>query len=778
MGFLAPTAHSRLNEAVGLMLLSLALLLIMSLVSFHPMDPSFNVSRQLIGQDSVHNFIGKYGSILADLLLNAFGYASFLFPVIFLIFGWKWLRSQDISTPVTKVVGLLFLAGSGCLLLALLFPQPVTVGWLIQDGAIVVTGGTTKAGGVVGDLLAEWFQGRFNWAGACILGFMIFMASLFVATRFSFRVCLDWLGRRLQFWSAWQAQWRNWRKASEKKRQKERLEARLKRGEEKKAVTTQKVSEIKQWESAEEEPSPPTLFAGEEDPDEAAPEADTKTTRTKARRTAQRSQTDFPMPSIDLLQAPGRRADVGEAELLERAGQLTEKCKEFGVHGQVLHIHPGPVVTTYEFKPEAGVKYSRITNLVDDLCLALKAESVRINRLPGKSTVGVEVPNADREPILLSEVIRSDEFQKSPSRLTIALGKDIVGKIVVADLAKMPHLLIAGQTGSGKSVGINAMILSILYKSAPEEVKFIMVDPKRLELGVYENIPNLLTPVVVEPKRASNALKWATKEMENRYKLLASVGVRSIDQFNTFVRKPRNMELFSEEQNASLTPLPYIVIVIDELADLMMVASKDIEDSIMRLAQMARAVGIHLIVATQRPSVDVLTGIIKANFPSRISFRVAQKVDSRTILDQMGAQQLLGKGDMLFIPPGTSRMTRVHGALVTTEEINQVVEHLKTESQPVYDQSVVEERSEKTDTEELERETDALYDEAVRIVVEMGKASTSTLQRRLRIGYGRAARLLDIMEEDGIVGPPDGSKPREVLKRPDYFREMDESRVE
>ncbi len=779
MSFLAPTAHPRLNEAIGLMLLSLALLLVLSLVSFHPMDPSLNVSRPLLSQDTVHNFIGYYGSVVADLLLMFFGYASFLFPVIFAIFGWKWLRSQDIGTPVTKVVGLLCLAGSGCLLLALLLPQPVTVGWSIQAGDVVGTGGATKAGGVVGDLLAEWFQGRFNWAGACIVGFMIFMASLFVATRFSFRVCLDWLGRRLQFLRGWQDQWRNWRKAAEKKRQKQRLEARLKRGEERRVVTTQKVSEIKQWEAAEEEPSAPTLFAGDEGSEEAASEPVNVKRKTKAKRTAGRtSQTDFPMPSIALLQSPGQRADVGEEELLERAGLLTEKCREFGVGGQVLHIHPGPVVTTYEFKPEAGVKYSRITNLVDDLCLALKAESVRINRLPGKSTVGVEVPNANREQILLSEVIQSNEFKKSTSRLTIALGKDIVGKIVVADLAKMPHLLIAGQTGAGKSVGINAMILSILYKSPPEEVKLIMVDPKRLELGVYEDIPNLLTPVVVEPKRASNALKWATKEMENRYKLLASVGVRSIDQFNTFVRKPRNLELFSEEQNAPLTPLPYIVIVIDELADLMMVASKDVEESIMRLAQMARAVGIHLIVATQRPSVDVLTGIIKANFPSRISFRVAQKVDSRTILDQMGAQQLLGKGDMLFIPPGTSRMTRVHGALVTTEEIARVVEHLKSQAQPVYDQGVVEDRSEKADTEEMERETDELYDEAVRIVVEMGKASTSTLQRRLRIGYGRAARLLDIMQNDGIVGPPDGSKPREVLKRPDYYREMDESRVE
>lgn len=776
MGFLAPTAHPRLNEAVGLMLLGLALLLILSLFSYHPMDPSLNVSRHLAGQDSVHNFIGKFGSILADLLLTAFGYTSFLLPVIFSIFGWRWLRSQDIHAPAVKIFGLVCLAGSGCLLLALLFSQPVTVGWSIRGGEVVGTGGAAKAGGVVGDLLAEWLQGRFNWAGACILGFMTFMVSLFVATRFSIGVCLQWMERRLQFLRAWQTRWRNWRKAAEKKRQKKRLEARLKRGEERKVVTTQKVSEIKQWEAGGEQPSAPTPLVGEEDSGPDAPKAGKR--KTKAKRTAGASQTDFPMPSIDLLQAPGRRADVGEDELLQRASQLTEKCKEFGVHGQVLHIHPGPVVTTYEFKPEAGVKYSRITNLVDDLCLALKAESVRINRLPGKSTVGVEVPNADREQILLSEVIQSSEFRKSTSRLTIALGKDIVGNIVVADLDKMPHLLIAGQTGSGKSVGINAMILSILYKSAPEEVKFIMVDPKRLELGLYEDIPHLLTPVVVEPKRASNALKWATREMENRYKLLASVGVRGIEQFNTFVRKPRNLELFSEEQNAALTPLPFIVIVIDELADLMMVASKDIEDSIMRLAQMARAVGIHLIVATQRPSVDVLTGIIKANFPSRISFRVAQKVDSRTILDQMGAQQLLGKGDMLFIPPGTSRMTRVHGPLVTTEEINQVVEHLKAQAQPVYNQGVVEDRSEKADAEDAERETDALYDEAVRIVVEMGKASTSTLQRRLRIGYGRAARLLDIMESDGIVGPPDGSKPREVLKRPDYFREMDESRVE
>jgi S-DNA-T family DNA segregation ATPase FtsK/SpoIIIE len=484
---------------------------------------------------------------------------------------------------------------------------------------------------------------------------------------------------------------------------------------------------------------------------------------------------DFIFPSVNMLRPAVGHEAINEKELMQRATQLMEKCKEFDVHGQVHQIHPGPVVTTYEYKPEPGVKYSRITNLVDDLCLAMKAESVRIDRLPGKSTVGIEVPNTFRETIYLREIIESAEFQHSHSKLTMALGKDIVGKIAIADLAKMPHLLIAGQTGSGKSVAVNAMIISILYKASPEQVKFILVDPKRLELGLYEDIPHLLTPVVTEPKRASNALKWATTEMENRYKLLATVGVRNIEQYNALLRKPKTLELFPEDETEERKPLPFLVIVIDELADLMMVASKDVEDSIMRLAQMARAVGIHLIVATQRPSVDVLTGVIKANFPSRISFRVAQKVDSRTILDQMGAQQLLGKGDMLFIPPGSSKMVRVHAPYVSEEETAEIVRHLKSQAQPVYNQRILEDTAEKTEPE-IEQEVDEMYNEAVRIVVEVGKASTSTLQRRLRLGYGRAARLIDMMERDGIVGPADGSKPRELLKRRNYFKELDEER--
>ncbi|PYV43944.1 MAG: cell division protein FtsK [Acidobacteria bacterium] len=768
MNFLVPTKRPRLNEAVGLVLFTLTVLVLLSLVSYHPTDPSFNVSRDPLSDSSVQNFIGRFGSTLADLLLQVLGYPAFLLPVIFSIFGWKWIRSRQMQNPWAKCVGIVCLVGSSCALLGLLFPNYLTVGWSL------------KAGGIVGDLLSDWFRARFNMTGSLIVVLAWLFVSLLVATRFSFSVSLVWLNRHFAFLGVWWEYWLAWCKSREKARERKLLEKKLQ--EEEKGnprgatLITQTIMDLKERGPASarripKEPSPRDMDFAEP----LAPIAPKKSQVEKAPPLTIGTY-DFVFPSINMLRPPVSQRAVDENELLQRANQLMEKCKEFDVHGQVHHIHPGPVVTTYEFKPEAGVKYSKITNLVDDLCLALKAESVRIDRLPGKSTVGVEVPNVHRETIFLREIIESAEFQNSHSKLTIALGKDIVGKIVVADLAKMPHLLIAGQTGSGKSVAVNSMIISILYKATPAEVKFIMVDPKRLELGLYEDIPHLLTPVVAEPKRASNALKWATNEMESRYKLLAAVGVRNIEQYNALVKKPKNLELFSEEENSEKKPLPFIVIVIDELADLMMVASKDVEDSIMRLAQMARAVGIHLIVATQRPSVDVITGVIKANFPSRISFRVAQKVDSRTILDQMGAQQLLGKGDMLFIPPGSSKMMRVHGPYVTEEETAEIVRHLKLQGQPVYNQTVLEDSGPTDEKPEMDQEVDEMYEEAVRIVVEMGKASTSTLQRRLRLGYGRAARLIDMMERDGIVGPADGSKPREVLKKKEYFREYDEER--
>jgi S-DNA-T family DNA segregation ATPase FtsK/SpoIIIE len=496
------------------------------------------------------------------------------------------------------------------------------------------------------------------------------------------------------------------------------------------------------------------------------------------KQVARRDANDgYKVPALELLEAPISHREQAEDELRERATILAEKCKEFAVTGHIHRINPGPVVTTFEFKPDPGIKYSRVVSLADDLCLALKAESIRIDRIPGKSTVGIEVPNAHREKILLREVIESPRFHNSESKLLLALGKTINGEEYVADLTKMPHLLIAGATGAGKSVTLNAIICSILYKAAPDQVKFIMVDPKRLELGLYEGIPHLLTPIVTEPKRAANALKWAVNEMENRYRELAKFGVRNIDQYNQLVRESTHPTLWADDPNAP-KQLPFIVITIDELADLMMIARGDVETSIARLAQMARAVGIHLVVATQRPSVDVITGVIKANFPSRIAFRVSSKVDSRTIIDSNGAEGLLGQGDMLFLPPASSRLVRVHGSFVNEAEIKRVTDHHRTQAQPDYNEQVTQSEQEADGAEDLAGERDELFDEALAIVTDMGRASTSVLQRRLSIGYGRAAKILDLMERGGFIGPVDGAKPRKVLQAAYEFRERLGERIE
>jgi S-DNA-T family DNA segregation ATPase FtsK/SpoIIIE len=474
--------------------------------------------------------------------------------------------------------------------------------------------------------------------------------------------------------------------------------------------------------------------------------------------------TDYTLPPLEFLNEAPPHSEQADAELLSLATRLAEKCKEFNVTGQIKHICPGPVVTTYEFKPDPGVKYSRVVSLVDDLCLALKAESIRIDRMPGKPHVGIEVPNPRRETIFLREVIESRVFKESPSKLTIALGKTIDGLNYKADLAKMPHLLIAGTTGSGKSVGVNALIVSILYNATPDEVKFILIDPKRLELGLYEDIPHLAAPIIVDPKLASRSLKWAVGEMERRYRDLAGWGVRNIDGYNSEIMR-RNLVKEYDENNEPWKPLPYIVIIIDELADLMMTSGREVEESITRLAQMARAVGIHLVLATQRPSVDVITGLIKANFPSRISFRVSSKIDSRTIIDTNGAEQLLGRGDMLFLPPGTSRLIRVHGAYIDETEISRIVNHIKAQGPPAYDETITQSDEEALGLETTDGEHDELFEEALRICVEMKRASTSVLQRRLRIGYGRAAAILDMMEREGLIGAADGSRPRPVMGR-------------
>jgi S-DNA-T family DNA segregation ATPase FtsK/SpoIIIE len=482
----------------------------------------------------------------------------------------------------------------------------------------------------------------------------------------------------------------------------------------------------------------------------------------------------YKLPSSTLLSEGEAPQSVREDELREEAKVLVEKCAEFDVRGQVVQINPGPMVTTFEFKPEAGVKYSRVTGLADDLCLAMRAESILIERMPGKSTVGIQVPNHEKETIHLRDVIESETFVRARSRLTLSMGKDINGRIVTADLASMPHVLIAGSTGSGKSVAINAMIMSLLYRTTPQQVRLILVDPKRVELGMYEGVPHLFTPIITEPKLAANALRNAVREMERRLKLLASRSVRNIDQYNKLFEGSTPSLFDSGEQQEE--PLPYIIIIIDELADLMMLDRANVEESVTRLAQMARAVGIHLILATQRPSVDVITGLIKANIPTRISFRLATKVDSRTILDTNGAEALLGRGDLLFLGPGTSRLMRLHAPYVSEKETAAVVAFWKNQGSAEYVDGFLD--SPKDERTALEGESgeasedDPMFDDAVRLVFEFGKASTSLLQRRLRIGYGRAAHLIDLMERDGLVGAADGPRPRELLKAPGWLHEV------
>ena len=485
------------------------------------------------------------------------------------------------------------------------------------------------------------------------------------------------------------------------------------------------------------------------------------------------------LPPVNLLQMGEGRSAADEAELVHLGQVIRMRCAEFGVEGSIEGISPGPVITVFELQPAPGVKVSQVVNLQDDLALALKAESVRIDRMPGRSTLGIEVPNRERGIIRLGSLLSDERFKKSPSVLTMALGTDIHGEPYFADLATMPHLLVAGATGAGKSVGLQSMITSILYKATRDEVQFIFIDPKRIELGVYADIPHLKCEVVVDPKKAANALRWAVAEMERRYRLLAEVHVRSIGYYNRAIQDPQvreRLSLSEEAQSAftaaDLKPLPYYVVVIDELADLMMVASSDVETSIARLAQMARAVGIHLIVATQRPSVDVLTGTIKANFPCRISFATASRHDSRTILDQVGSEKLLGKGDMLMMPPGSSRIMRLHGAYISEQETAGLIRWLKKLGKPNLDPDVLKasDEGEKGSGDGGDND-DELYDEAAKLVIQERQASASFLQRRMRVGFSRAARLIDMMERDGLLGPAQGSKPREVLVPKDYFVE-------
>jgi S-DNA-T family DNA segregation ATPase FtsK/SpoIIIE len=486
----------------------------------------------------------------------------------------------------------------------------------------------------------------------------------------------------------------------------------------------------------------------------------------------------YQFPEVGLFQRPpdvGRRYD--RESLIMNSRILEKKLADFGVQGRVVTVHPGPVITMYEFEPGSGVKVNRITNLADDLALALRALSVRIIApLPGKSVVGIEIPNPERDVVYIRDLLESESFRKSRSKLTLALGKDIFGNPVEADLARMPHLLVAGATGTGKSVFLNALLCSILFRASPDDLKLLLIDPKILELSIYEGIPHLIADVVTNPKRAAAALHGVVQKMEERYRMMASLGVRNIEQFNTRVdemladgqqtlrMKPRAGE--EEALEVPLRRIPYIVVVIDELADLMVVSARDVEEALQRLAQMARAAGIHLVLATQRPSVDVLTGVIKANFPSRIAFQVASRIDSRTIMDQNGAEHLLGQGDMLFLPPGTSKLQRMHGAYVSEKEVADLVAFLRKQGSPEFDPTLLRARQESEEKEERGEDADDLYDRAIAIVAESRNASISYLQRRLKVGYNRAARMIEQMEAEGVVGPQIGTKPREVHARP------------
>jgi DNA segregation ATPase FtsK/SpoIIIE, S-DNA-T family len=743
------TLSRRISEFVGVALFALALIWLISLVTYEPTDPVWFFTT-----DAVHppaNFVGRVGAFLSELSFQLLGYAAYLIPAAMAWAGWYYFWCQPFDAIYTKGFGIMLLLACSSAFLSLVF------------GSADVSGKTFEAGGSVGAGLGAWSAEYLNRTGSIIVILTCIVLSVILSTQFSFgrmfatasQGSRDLSARGVGFLRGW---------LEDRRKQKQRQEV-IAKHTKKATVAVPAVKEPAKAPQQEDSSIPATTVARKRAtiaPPLPLPEPEPMK--------VPRRQGAFTLPPLSLLDPPKAEQKIDERELMDSARQLEEKCREFAVEGQVAQIHPGPVVTTFEFKPEAGVKYSKITSLADDLCLAMQAESVLIDRIPGKSTVGIQIPNPNREAISLRELLQSEVYERSTSKLTLALGKTIHGEPYVTDLATMPHLLIAGSTGTGKSVGLNAMLTSILYRATPDDVRMIMIDPKRLELGMYEEIPHLLTPVVVDPKKASNALRWAVREMEERYKTLAAEGVRNIEQYN------RNIRLVLEE-TGNKDPdgpktLPFIVVVIDELADLMMVASNEVEESIARLAQMARAVGIHLILATQRPSVDVITGLIKANLPSRISFRVSSKIDSRTILDGNGAEQLLGKGDMLFLPPASSRCIRLHGPYISEQESARLASFLRKQGKPIFDDSITAE-DEKSASDGLQFEKDDLYDEAARIVVGSGQVSISYLQRKLRIGFSRAARLVDMMEAEGLVSPGAGGKPREVLVDKNYFEEVD-----
>jgi S-DNA-T family DNA segregation ATPase FtsK/SpoIIIE len=751
-----PEKKDKLKQEIkGMALGATGLFILIALLSFNAGDSSANSFSSDAGY---RNFCGMLGAQIADILIEGFGLASYLVPSALLYLAYRLLRFKELRWRIYKGVAFLGLLIS----LAALFAF-----WDVEKTDFL--GQKVSTGGLFGISTAHFLKGYMGVPGALLLLIPMLAASIMVLSRFSFILFADWWIEALgEKWTRY--------------RERRAFNREMKGSETKGSVKSAPV--IKPAQVAVPVAPPPSKKEQKRESDKVKPVQETFDFA--------RGDGSYRTPPLSLLDQPAAKERRLDKEALTMNARLLEKkLKDFGVDGEVVEICPGPVVTMYEFAPGPGVKVSRIAGLSDDLSMALQALSIRIVApIPGKGVVGIELPNREREMVSLREIFGSEEFHRGKFRLPLALGKDIAGAPLVTDLSRMPHLLVAGATGSGKSVSINTMILSLLYTATPRDVRIIMVDPKMLELSIYEGIPHLLLPVVTNPKKAALALRWAVEEMGRRYRLMSDKGVRSIDSYNKQLEREekeleenRDMEVVEldeadelhESDEAAIREmleqteelehahLPYIVVIVDELADLMMVAGREIEESIARLAQMARAAGIHLILATQRPSVDVITGLIKANFPARISFQVSSKTDSRTILDCNGAESLLGAGDMLFLPPGTAKLRRSHGAFVSDTEVQRVVEFLKKQGKPVYEKSILEMKPAGEgggDDDEL----DERYDDAVALVAETRQASISMIQRRLRIGYNRAARIIEKMEQEGIVGPSDGSsKPREVF---------------